>query len=313
MPILTPTGVLLGFLFAPWLSPLRFLVPWLFALMTLAGAMNLRARELGRTLARPVPILLFFLFSHAFMPLAALLTARLFNPGDPDVAAGFVLLFSIPTAVTGFIWVSIYRGDGALCLALILLDSLAAPFVVPATVNLLLGTTVALDTPGMMVSLAIMIVLPTLAGVAINEASRGKVPYAVGPYLGVASKTMLMLVVAINSSSIVHQLDLGNPRIYLVALQSILLGFLGFVAGRVAGALGRYEDARIKALLFSVGLRNISAAATIAVAFFPAGVALPAILGMLFQQVLASLAGKVLLPKRPGGSAPPPDAKGGIA
>jgi bile acid:Na+ symporter, BASS family len=47
-------------------------------------------------------------------------------------------------------------------------------------------------------------------------------------------------------------------------------------------------------MTFSSGMRNISAGAVIAVSFFPAAVAVPVIVGMLFQQILASLNGHFL-------------------
>ncbi|MNJ80971.1 hypothetical protein D3C77_795600 [compost metagenome] len=41
-------------------------------------------------------------------------------------------------------------------------------------------------------------------------------------------------------------------------------------------------------------MRNISAGAVLAVTYFPAPVAVPVVLGMVFQQTLASLAGYLL-------------------
>lgn len=42
------------------------------------------------------------------------------------------------------------------------------------------------------------------------------------------------------------------------------------------------------------GMRNISAGAVLAVTYFPAPVAVPVVLGMVFQQMMASLVGLVL-------------------
>jgi predicted Na+-dependent transporter len=41
-------------------------------------------------------------------------------------------------------------------------------------------------------------------------------------------------------------------------------------------------------------MRNISAGAVIAITYFPAAVAVPVVVGMLFQQILASLNGYFL-------------------
>lgn len=48
------------------------------------------------------------------------------------------------------------------------------------------------------------------------------------------------------------------------------------------------------ALVFNGGMRNISAGAVLAVTYFPAPVAVPVVLGMVFQQMMASLVGLVL-------------------
>ena len=300
MPILTPLGVVLGFLFSPLLSSLRTLVPWLFAVMTLSGALKLRFRELGAAVANPAPVGIFFFFSHILMPLTALALALLFNPHAPDTVAGFVLLFSIPTAGSGFIWVSIFHGDGALSLALILIESIIAPVVVPLTVSLLLGKSVALDMGGMALSLGIMVVLPTLIGVGTNELSRGRATLRLSPLLGPISKLCLMLVVSINSAAVAPQVDFRGSTVWSISVQAIVLGFVGFAMGWLGSRLGRLSRPQTGTLVFAVGMRNISAAATLAIVFFPPAAALPAILGMVFQQTIAALAGKLFIPRSTG-------------
>ena len=110
MPGLAPMGVALGFFLPGVFINLRPLVPCLFALITLAGAMRLRVAEFGSTIRKPLPILAFFVSSHILMPLSALLVSSFFLGDDSDTVAGYVLLFSGPTAVSGFVWVSIFRG-----------------------------------------------------------------------------------------------------------------------------------------------------------------------------------------------------------
>jgi predicted Na+-dependent transporter len=52
-------------------------------------------------------------------------------------------------------------------------------------------------------------------------------------------------------------------------------------------------------LFFAAGLRNITAATTIAIAYFPAAAALPTVLGILFQQTTAAIMGRLLMGKAP--------------
>ena len=295
MPVLTPLGIALGFLLPGVFIHLRPLVPWLFGLMTLAGALRLRVTEFGGALRSPVLILTFFISTHVLMPLCALFAASRFFSGSPDTVAGFVLLFSGPVAVSSFIWITMFMGDKALCLTLILLDTMLAPLVVPGTVSLLMGTKVAMDMTGIAVSLILMVVLPTIIGVTLNETSRGKIPALVCPYLAPFSKVCLMLVIAANASPVAKIIRIDDPQVWKVAGLCVVLSVGGFLLSKLAAIAVRCNAEKSVTMFFSGGLRNISAVTTIAVTFFPEAAALPALLGIVFQQTLSAIMGKLFV------------------
>ena len=297
MPLLTPLGVILGFLFPFLFLPLRPAIPLLFGFITLSGAMDLQSRELISVFARPKVFILFFIVSHLFMPVIGYVFSTICNPDNPVYTAGFVLLFSIPTAVSGFIWNTIFKGDGALSLSLIFLDTICSPFVVPLTVFILIGQGISLSFTDLSTSLFLMVVFPTILGVFLNESSKGSIPAQMGPISKPVAKLFLILVVAANSSALAPQIDWRNGSVYWIAFQAIILGMAGFLLGHLLGKAGGFSPPQSRTLVFSVGLRNISAAATIAIAYFPAQAALPAILGMIFQQSLAAFAGKIFIGK----------------
>ncbi len=300
MPILTPSGVVLGFLLPHIFLPIKPLVPWLFGVLTFSGAMNLKRRDFGAAVATPFPILVFFLLAHLCMPLVALGATHLVLPADTDAQVGFVLLFSAPTAVSAFVWVTIFGGDVALGLAILLLDTFAAPLLMPITVALLTGSNVKLDGTSMALSLTLMVVIPTVLAVATNELSGGRAPKIIGPYLSPLSKLFMVTVVAANSAAVAPGVDFSNPRVVGVALCAIVFTSLGFVLGKCVGFIPGVGIKRGRTIFFYTGMRNISAAATIAIALFPEGVALPAVLGMVFQQTLAAVFGRLLLGKAEG-------------
>ncbi|GHT96665.1 hypothetical protein FACS1894141_7060 [Spirochaetia bacterium] len=293
MPVMTPLGVVMGFLFPDVFIHVRPWIPLLFGAMTLSGAIKLRAKELGMAVKSPLPIVFFFIFAHVVMPTLVFLVGSLVFRDSPDVVAGYVLLFSVPTAVSGFIWISIYKGDGALSLALILLDTLLAPLLVPGTVSVLLRTKVALDMSGMAVSLVLMIVVPTIIGVLLNEVSKERIPRMVSPYLNPIGKICLVMVVCANVSAVAPQVNLTDPVVYIIAFICIILSMAGFLGSKLVGIVCRLTPEKKVSIFFASGLRNISAAATMAIDFFPQSAALPAILGIVFQQTMASLMGKI--------------------
>jgi len=292
MPVLFPFGVVLGFTLPHVFTYLRPMVPWLFGVMTLSGALRLKVTEFGSTIRNPLPIFLFLVAVRVLMPLIALFSSSLFFGSNPDTVTGFVLLFSGPVAVASFIWVGIYKGDKALCLTLILLDTLLAPLVVPGTLSILMGARVAMDMSGIAMSLVFMVVLPTIIGVTVNETSKGKVPNLVCPYLTPVAKICLMLVIAANSSAIAGTVRFGDAMVWKVAALGISLSVGGFLFGRLAGVVAKCGPEKNVTLFFLGGLKNISAVATIAVTFFPEAVALPTITGILFQQTIAAVMGK---------------------
>jgi predicted Na+-dependent transporter len=294
IPLTTPLSIVIGILLASVFIHFRPYVPWLFGIMTFSGALKLRAAEFGETIRHPFPILLFFVSSHLLMPAAAMLVSSIVFDNQ-DIIAGFVLLFAGPTAVSGFIWVSIFKGDKALCLTLILLDTILAPLVVPGTVSILMGAKTTMDMSGIAVSLLFMVVVPTIIGVILNEASRQRLPVIVSPYLDPAAKICLMLVIAANAAAVAPSVRLNDPLIWKAALIVILLTIAGFAVIKLVSVIGKCRAERGITMIVSGGLRNNSAVMTIAVTFFPEATVLPTLLSIVFQQTIAAVMGKLFV------------------
>jgi len=291
LPITTPLSIVIGFLLSSFFIQLRPLVPWLFGLITFSGVLKLKAAELGAAIRSPLPIILCFAAAHVLMPVIAMFVSSVFFI-NPDIVAGFILLFSGPTAISGFIWVSILRGDIALCLTFILLDTLLAPLVVPGSVSILMGAKVAMDMGGIAISLLFMIVIPTIIGVTINETSKGKLSAFICPYLDILAKISLMTVIATNASIIAPGVRIDDPLMWKIAALVIALIIFSFFLMKLVAVLGKCRPPKDIAMIISGALRNNTAVMTIAVAFFPEAVVLPALLSIIFQQSIAAIMGR---------------------
>ncbi|MCL2759511.1 MAG: hypothetical protein FWD22_04805 [Treponema sp.] len=294
IPVTTPFAVALGLFFPDVFIHLRPYVIWLFGIMTFSGALKLTAGELGAAIQKPFPIFLFFFASHVLMPLAALFSSSI-SFDNPDIIAGFVLLFAGPTAVSGFIWVAIFKGDKALGLTLILLDTLLAPLVVPVTLSVLLGEKIEMDMSGIAISLLFMVVVPTIIGVTLNETSKGKIPQVICPGLDPFAKICLITVIAANSSAVAPVIKFNDPLVWGVTLLCIVLTTLGFMLAKLNGIIGKCGDEKSVPLIIAGGLRNNSAVMTIAVTFFPEEAVLPTLVSIIFQQTIAAIIGKVII------------------
>jgi len=294
IPVTTPAAVVLGLFLPDVFIIFRPCVIWLFGIMTFSGALKLTASDIGTAVRSPLPIFLFFFTSHVLMPLMALFSSSLIFT-DIDLITGFVLLFAGPTAVSGFIWVTIFKGDKALALSLILIDTLLAPLAVPATISIFIGAKVAMDMSAIAVSLLLMVVVPTIIGVTLNETGKGKIPKIICPALDPLAKICLILVIAANSAAVAPNIKFSDPLIWGASLLCVVLTIIGFLLARLNGTVGRCGTEKNASLVIAGGLRNNSAVMTIAVTFFPEAAVIPTILSIIFQQMIAAFMGRALI------------------
>ncbi|PLT35417.1 bile acid:sodium symporter family protein [Bacillus sp. V5-8f] len=294
MPFITPISVFLGVLLAENLKGLSFLIPWLFAFMTFSGSLSSNFVSFKEAVTHPRPLIWAVIILHLVMPVWAWGFGHLSFSSDTYTITGLVLAMAIPTGITSFVWVSIYRGNIALTLSIILIDTVLSPFIVPSTLSLLVGQHVEMDVVSIMKGLFLMIVLPSLLGMALNQITKGRVVKVLSPRLSPVSKILLALVVMINAAVVAPYLKEVDYRLIKIALVAFLIAFTGYLLSFLIGKLLRSDQGTVIALTFSGGMRNISAGAVLAVSFFPAPVAVPVVIGMLFQQILASFYGSFL-------------------
>ncbi|GGP15080.1 bile acid:sodium symporter family protein [Oceanobacillus neutriphilus] len=291
MPILTPLSVIIGVLFHNIGEQLLFLVPWLFAFMTFAGSLNMKFKDVKVFSQYPAAILFGIAFLHIIMPFGAyFLSTIIFN--DHLLTIGFVISAAIPTGVTSIIWINMCKGHFPLGLSIILIDTLLAPFILPAVLYLFAGETIAIDTASIIIDLLWMIVLPSILGILLHEFMKGNIQ-AFSKKLAPFSKLSLFAVVIINSSAVAPYLTEITWELAAIILAVFFLAATGYAIALFIGHLLFKDTHIVTTLVFIGGMRNIPIGIIIAISYFPAKVAMPVVFCMLFQQVLAALFAKV--------------------
>ena len=294
MALITPVSVVMGVLLSAYLKDFSFLIPWIFAFMTFAGSLSSNFQSLKEVMIHPFPIFLAMLILHALMPLWAWGVGHIAFSGDVYTITGLILGMVIPTGITSFIWVSIYKGNIPLVLSIILIDTLLSPILVPFSLSLFVGQRVELDFISIMKGLLGMIVIPSIIGMLLNQATKGKINDQLGSRLAPFSKMSIGIVVMLNGSVVAPYLKNINLKLISITLTVFFIALTGYLFSFLLGRLMKRDRDTVITLTFSGGMRNISAGAVLAVSFFPAAVAVPVVVGMLFQQVLASSNGHFL-------------------
>ncbi len=303
MPLVTPCCLLIGVLFPDQLSRILFLVPYIFAFMTFSGSLNSQFQDVVQVFRRPLPLIATLFIVHFVIPLTACAVGNLFFSQNPYLITGMVLEFVVPSAVVSFMWVSIYHGSGSFTLSVVLTDTLFAPFVVPLTLHLFVGSNVQIDAWGMMRQLLFMIAIPALLALILNQITGGQYKAAISHHLAPFGKIALILVVCANSSKVSPFIRHMTPTLFAVGGAILVIAASGYAVGWLCALLLKQKRELIVSMMFNSGMRNISAGAVIAAAYFPPEVMFPVMIGTLFQQVLAAVYAQ-LITKRYGNDEP---------
>ncbi|WP_046175836.1 bile acid:sodium symporter family protein [Domibacillus indicus] len=294
MPLLTPLSVLSGVLLAEFIHSWIFIVPWLFAFMTFVGSLNSNFGMLRHTMSHPFPIFLALAILHLITPVFAWTVGHLMFPDDPLTVTGFTLALVIPTGITSVVWVTMYKGSVPLALVIILIDTMLSPLIVPFSMSVLAGSRVEMDVLAMVSGLFWMIVLPSLLGMIANEWLKEEKASRLSQTLSPFSRVSLPIVIAVNSGVAAPYLRDIDARLIQILLTILFVVLCGYMLSWGLAIVFRQTRENIITLIYTGGMRNISAGAVIAVNFFPPQTAVPVVVCMLFQQMLAAFHGFLL-------------------
>lgn len=282
-------GILLPQVFAP----LRPAVPTFFAIMSFQSALGITLRGLKDAVVHPLAIVLALVYVHVLSPLIAFLVGTALFGTDSDLVVGIVLEYCVPVATSSIMWVAMYRGNLAIALATLLVSVFASPFAIPLTLHLLFGTVVEVNALGMVLDMLYMVVVPSVVGIVVNEATHGLGTRTLSASLMPLARLMLVVIIATNSSAISGFVFHLTPQLAGVLVFVGLFASFNFLMGAALAYVFRQRRERAVAMLFQSGMRNISAGAVLAMQYFPPASLFAVMAGVLFQQVLAALFGKV--------------------
>ena len=101
-------------------------------------------------------------------------------------------------------------------------------------------------------------------------------------------------MVASNASKVAPYVRNMTPQRVLVAAAILVLAASGYAIGWFLSRWFGGDREMAVSMLYGSGMRNISAGAVLAAAYFPGEVMFPVMIGTLFQQVLAACYGKLI-------------------
>jgi len=285
---LFPLGAIAVSLFSLYFPGI--LAPWGKAIVPLLGVVmfgmgiTLRAENFLEVLRRPALIGLGVALQYLLMPLLAWLVSRALALPD-ELLIGMVLVGTCPGGTASNVICYLARGDVALSITLTTVSTLLAVLCTPLMTWLYIGRSVPVPVLDMTLDIARVVILPVLAGMALNH-WLGRVLHQVKhvfPYVSVAAIIIIIgIIVALNQPAL--------PSLALPVIAAVFWhNLLGLAGGYYLSGLFT-RDARVRrTLAIEVGMQNSGLAVALANSYFPAVASLPGALFSIWHNISGSI------------------------
>ncbi|HPM81066.1 MAG TPA: bile acid:sodium symporter family protein [Candidatus Anammoximicrobium sp.] len=216
--------------FGKWYGvDLKILIVPLIQIIMFGMGTTLSVRDFTRVLAMPWPVFVGMVLQFSVMPMVGLSIASLFG-FEPEIAAGVILVGSVPGGVASNLMAYLSRGDVALSVTMTACSTLLSPVMTPLMMKVLAGRLVPIDFWEMMLSILDMVIVPTLAGLVANKIlySRAAWLQRLGPvaWIAVASSLAAAAVSALNERVVSAVLSESATSWVLALRGGALIGLL---------------------------------------------------------------------------------------
>ncbi|MFG6667548.1 bile acid:sodium symporter family protein [Halomonas sp. HNIBRBA4712] len=272
-----------------WLAPA---IGPLLALLMLLVSLTFDAHAVKEVLKRPTRPLLAAVLVFGPMSLLGWLTGRAFFGASP-LAAGQTLLGALPTDVSSPLLVMMARGNVAMAAVFNAINTALSPFIVPFLFLWLTGIELATPLGAVVGQLVLIVLLPTLLGVALRTRFSRFFARFDGDYAGAGSVIYLLILLGVVGANAATLLGYGAYAL-VVAAAALCLNLAGYAVGMSARLITRDREELI-AFLFTASKKEFGiAAAFVAASKLPAEIAVPAVFFAVIQMITSPLAVRLL-------------------
>ena len=282
-PLWALLGSALAYLRPDWLAPLKPAIVPLLGVVMFGMGVTLTWRQFAAVWQRPHQVGLGMALQFGVMPLAAwAIGTALGLPAA--LIAGLVLVGASPGGTASNVVCYLARGDIALSITLTAASTLLAVVATPLLTWLYVGQQVAVPVWDMLLSVAKIVLLPVMLGVAVNTWLGARIAPVkdIFPLLSMAAIVLIIaIIVALNVDNIA-------AAGWLIALAVMLHNLVGLGAGYGLGWLATRDLRTARTLAIEVGMQNSGLAVALAVQYFSAAAAIPGALFSIWHNLSGS-------------------------
>lgn len=260
------------------------IVPLLVVIMFGMG-LTLRPADFSRAVGRWPVVLLGLGLQFGLMPLAAWTTAQALSL-DAPIALGLILVGSVAGGTASNVICFLAGGDVALSITLTSIATLVSVVATPVLTWFYAGTQIPVPVVSMLMSIAEIVIVPVVAGMALNRLLGARWADRDGWCALISAAAIglvIAVIVALNAANIA---TLGA----VVFVAVVIHNAIGLSAGYFVTRWATGDPIAARTVAIEVGMQNSGLAVALAQQYFTATAALP---GAIFS-VWHNISGAVL-------------------
>jgi bile acid:Na+ symporter, BASS family len=236
----------------------KLIVPLIQLIMFSMGT-EMSLKDFEGVIKTPKAVLIGLVCHFTIMPLVGFTLATSFD-FPPEIAAGIVLMGSVPSGVTSNVLAFIAKANMPLSVTIATVSTLIAPLATPFLMKMLAGQFVAIDFVAMMIHVTEIIIIPIILGLIINKFIRNGAKWlqTIMPMLSMGGVFMVILLIVASGRDAL--LNIGP----LLFVASIIHHSTGYLLGYWSGRLMGLDEATSRTISLEVGMQNAGLASGIA-------------------------------------------------
>ena len=246
--------------------------------------MTMSVHDFALVLKRPKDVFFGACAQYFVMPFLAYVLSTIFQL-DPALTVGVVLVGTCPGGTASNVISYLAKGDVALSVSMTMSTTLLAPIVTPTLTWFLAGAWIHVSFVSMMISIAEMVLVPVLLGLAAHHFFARGVEKVLPAMPVVSVATIVILVGCVVSLSASRLFDVG----LLMAAIVILHNVFGLALGYGMAKLFRLDSRKSRTVAIEVGMQNSGMAASLAVLYFNPAAAIPGAIFSVWHNISGSI------------------------
>lgn len=278
--VLVIVMALVAYLVPSLFLPLGAYISILLGIVMFGMGLTLSAIDFKLVLTRPLAVLLGVAAQFLVMPLAALGIAYLLRL-PPELAAGLVLLGSVPGGTASNVMVYLAKGNVPLSITMTSVSTLLAPIMTPLLLLWLAGQWMPVDAKSMFLMIIQVIIVPIILGITVRKLA----PEAVHKSLPVVPLISVVAIIVIVGAVVSGNKETIATAGLLIFFAVFLHNGVGLILGYYVGKVFGLSLSDQRALSIEVGMQNSGLGVALATAHLGPLAALPSTFGAVWHNI----------------------------